>query len=473
MDSAQVGVRGLVGETASLIAARVRNGDADPVEIVQSHIEFAQTRDAGIHAFRVLRAERAVEEAAALAERPDLADLPLAGVPVAIKDNICVAGESVRNGSAATPDTRCATDHEIVRRLRAAGAIVLGITNVPELSVWATSDGPFGDVRNPWDPDRTAGGSSGGSAASVAAGMVPIAHGNDAAGSIRIPAACCGLFGIKPGHGIVPAGIGLTSWFGMAENGALASTVTDAALMLAVLAYRGDLRSPEPSGEPLRIAVSNRPPLPATRIDPQYRAAPESIGETLAREGHRVEAADPPYSMRLAMPILARWFAGTAQDAAALDPAALQKRTRTHASMGRLAVRMGLVHAGDAGRWRQRAMEFFARYDVLITPALAAPPIPRLDWSRRSWIANLSSNAMYAPFCAPWNLAGFPACSVPAGFHSSGLPLAVQLVAAPDGEGLLLALARQIEQLRPWPRHAGTNGENGGNAMGRRHKDGT
>jgi amidase len=470
MDSAQVGVRGLVGETASHIAGRVRSGDADPMEIIQAHIENARTCDLAIRAFRSLRPERAIEEAAALAARSDLADLPLAGVPVAIKDNVCVAGESMRNGSPATPDTPCVNDHEIVRRLRAAGAIVLGLTNVPELSVWGTSDGPFGDVRNPWNPDRTAGGSSGGSAASVAAGMVPIAHGNDAAGSIRIPAACCGLFGIKPGHGVVPAGIGPTSWFGMAENGALASTVDDAALMLAVLAYRGDLRSPEPPGAPLRIAVSIRTPLPGTRMDAQYRAAPESIGEMLAREGHDVETSDPPYSMRLAMPILARWFAGTAQDAAALNPDALQKRTRTHVRMGRLAVRMGLVHPADVVRWHQRAMEFFRRHDILITPALAAPPIPRLGWDTRSWIANLSSNAMYAPFCAPWNLAGFPACSVPAGFHSNGLPLAVQLVAGPGGEGVLLAVARQIEQLRPWPRHAGPNPDSGADP---RHKEGT
>jgi amidase len=177
--------------------------------------------------------------------------------------------------------------------------------------------------------------------------------------------------------------------------------------------------------------------------------------------------------MRIAMPILARWFAGTAQEAAPLDPANLQRRTRTHAHLGRLALRMGLVHAGDAVRWRQRALEFFDRWDILITPALAAPPIPRLDWGRRSWIANLSSNAMYAPFCAPWNLAGFPACSVPAGFHSSGMPLAVQMVAAPGGEGALLAVARQIEQLQPWPRHAGIEGGEVDAGMGARHKVGT
>jgi amidase len=469
MESAQIGVRGLVGETASHIAARVRSGDVDPVEIVQAHIENAQMCDAAIRAFRCVRAERALDEAAVLAQRPDLADLPLAGVPVAIKDNISVAGESLRNGSAATPDTPCAADHEVVRRLRAAGAIVLGLTNVPELSVWATTDGPFGDVRNPWDPERTAGGSSGGSAASVAAGMVPIAHGNDAAGSIRIPAACCGVFGIKPGHGVVPAGIGPTSWYGMAENGALASTVGDAALMLAVLAYRGDLRLPEPPGTPVRIAISTRTPLPGTRLDRQYRSAPESMGELLAREGHRVEAADPPYSMRLAMPILARWFAGTARDAAQLNPDALQKRTRTHAQMGRLTVRLGLIQPADTVRWHQRAMEFFRRYDLLITPALAAPPLPRLGWDERSWLANVSSNAMYAPFCAPWNLAGFPACSVPTGFHSNGVPLAVQMVAAPGGERRLLAVARQIEQLQPWPRHAPPNPASG---LQRRHKEG-
>jgi amidase len=445
--------RNLAGLPASEIAARVRAGEVDPVEVVRAHLDVIRERDGSIGAFREVLEERALEEARMLARRRDVADLPLAGVPVAIKDNVPVQGVSVRNGSAATPAGPCADDHEVVRRVRAAGAIVVGITRVPELSIWATSEDAWGVARNPWNRTRTPGGSSGGSAAAVASGMVPIAHGNDAAGSIRIPAACCGVVGIKPGAGVVPSQLGVNSWFGMAENGAIAGTVTDAALMLAVLAYRADLRAPVPPGQPLRIAVSTRSPLRGTRVDREFRDGATLVASRFAKEGHHVEAADPPYTMRIAMPVLARWFAGAALDAHALDPAQLQKRTRTHTRLGRLALRTRMISAGDAAWFRHRALDFFQHWDVLMTPGLAAPPIPLLDWHERSWIANIASNASFAPFCAPWNLAGFPACTVPAGIHSTGMPLSVQMVAAPGRENILLSLARQLELLQPWPRN--------------------
>lgn len=140
-------------------------------------------------------------------------------MPVAVKDNLAVRGEANRNGSAATPDTPAGEDHVTVARLRAVNAVVVGLTNVPELCVFGTTEGVHGTARNPWDLSRTAGGSSGGSAAAVAAGMVPVALGNDGMGSLRIPAANCGLVALKPGHGVVPAGIGHGDWFGMSENG--------------------------------------------------------------------------------------------------------------------------------------------------------------------------------------------------------------------------------------------------------------
>jgi amidase len=203
------------GRTATEIAAAVREKRATPREVMAEHLARIELLDARVGAFRQLRAAAALAEADEVAARADLAELPLAGVPVAVKDNLAVRGESTRLGSAATSETPADQDHVTVARLRAAGAVVVGLTNVPELCVFGTTEGVHGTARNPWDTTRTAGGSSGGSAAAVAAGMVPIALGNDGMGSLRIPAANCGLIGLKPGFGTVPAGIGHGDWFGM------------------------------------------------------------------------------------------------------------------------------------------------------------------------------------------------------------------------------------------------------------------
>src|SRR5699024_10562525 len=212
------------------------------------------------------------------AQRSDLAELPLAGVPVAIKDVLAVEGESVRFGSAATPQAPSTADDELVARLRRAGAVVVGITAVPELCIFPTTDSTFGITRNPWDRSRTPGGSSGGSGAAVASGMVPIAHGTDGLGSIRIPSANCGLVGIKPGRALLPAEDGAASWFGMSESGPLATTVADAALMLSVLADDPALADPAPAPG-LRIGVSADTPSPVTRLDGALAAALEQVGD--------------------------------------------------------------------------------------------------------------------------------------------------------------------------------------------------
>jgi amidase len=180
---------------ATALAADVRAGALSPVDTVRAALDRIAALDGRVGAFQLVRAERALDEAATLARRPDLGALPLAGVPVAIKDNVAVAGEPMRVGTAATRDVPSAEDHEVVARLRAAGAVVVGLTRVPELCIWPFSDGPLGTARNPWKLDRTPGGSSGGSAAAVAAGMVPIALGNDGLGSVRIPRPAAGSWG--------------------------------------------------------------------------------------------------------------------------------------------------------------------------------------------------------------------------------------------------------------------------------------
>ncbi len=443
-----------VGSSAVDIAERVRAGKASPRDVVQAHLEQIERLNDRLGAFVLLRAERALAEADDLAGRDDLADLPLAGVPVAIKDNVDVAGEPTRDGSEATPEEPRPRDHEVVRRLREAGAVVVGKTALPELGVWAATDGAWGVTRNPWDAARTPGGSSGGSAAAVAAGMVPLAHGNDGLGSIRIPAACCGLFGIKPGAGVVPSDIGASNWFGMVENGPLATTVGDAALALSVMADRPELREVAPPEGPLRVAVSTRTPLRGTRLDREYRRAATEMVEALAGIGHWVEEDDPPYSTRFALKVLGRWFAGAAEDAQGVPASGLQRRTRGHVRMGRAVLRLRRPSDDDRREFRRRVAGFFQQYDIVVTPALANPPIAAKPWSERGWFANLWANANYAPYAASWNLAGYPAASVPAGRHSAGVPLAVQLVAPYGGEATVLSIAGLLEGLRPWARHA-------------------
>lgn len=445
----------LLGQSAIALAELVRSGEVRPLDVVHAHLERIEALDAEIGAFQLVRWERALAEAEELGRRNDLRTLPLAGVPLAIKDNIAVAGEPMRVGSAATPDAPSEADDETVRRLRAAGAVVLGTTRVPELCIWGATDNVYGITRNPWNAELGVGGSSGGGAAAVAAGMVPLALGNDGLGSIRIPAAACGVFGLKPGGGVVPADIGVSCLCGMSENGPLATTVEDAALMLSVLADRPELRSPGPPDCPLRIAISTRPPALGIPVDPAFRDAATESGRLLADAGHQVEEADPPtIPLRIVRAIYAHWFAGVAEDAAALDSGRLEPRTRRHAALGRLARRLGLVREADRAAWRRLLEEFFAGYDLLLTPALAAPPLPAAGWSRRSWLANLIANTRFAPFAGPWNFAGYPAAAVPAGMHPVGVPLSVQLVAPDGGEALILSVARQLEALRPWPRHA-------------------
>src|SRR6266540_2568884 len=229
------------------LAVAGREGRASPQDVVEAHLEWIESLDRSIHAFQVVRPDGVREEAHALASRADLRELPLAGVPVAIKDNLEMAGYATRSGTLASPDEPAASDDELVRRLRRAGAIPLGKTTVPELCLWPfTETAAFGATRNPWNLDHTPGGSSGGGGAAVAAAMAALALGSDGGGSIRIPASCCGLVGMKPGSDVVPAAAGHSTWVGMSEYGPLGTTVADVALMLDVLAGTQTYRAVAP-----------------------------------------------------------------------------------------------------------------------------------------------------------------------------------------------------------------------------------
>ncbi|MFJ8079361.1 amidase [Streptomyces sp. NPDC096205] len=440
-----------VGRTAVEIAAAVREKRVTPREVVAEHLARIERLDGRIGAFRVVRAGAALAEADEVGAWADLAELPLAGVPVAVKDNLAVRGESMRVGSAATPETPSDEDHVTVARLRAAGAIVVGLTNVPELCVFGTTEGVHGTSRNPWDTSRTAGGSSGGSAAAVAAGFTPIALGNDGMGSLRIPAANCGLVTIKPGHGVVPAGIGDGDWFGMSENGPLATTVEDVRLMLSVLADTEVPHSEEPA--PRSVAVSLRSPLAGVAIARPYTNAVREAAGLLAVAGHRVRRADPPYPLSLSLTALAHWTAGTSVDAQGLDPRLLTRRTRVHAALGRRFV-AGVRGGESRAALRRRLEPFFAEHDVLLMPALARRSPKAGPWHERGWLRNIAVNSAYSPMTPPWNLTGWPAAAVPFGTLPSGAPCAVQLVGRPGSEAELLEVAGQLEKLHAWERTA-------------------
>jgi amidase len=445
-----------VGATAKQIARAVRRGDATAAEVVADHIQHASVADRVLSAVRVLRAGEAIAEAEKVDEQPDLADLPLAGVPLLVKENTPVAGLPTWHGSEAARSAVAEADHQVVRRLRGAGAVVLGTSRMPELGLWGTTDDGTGVTRNPWRTDRTPGGSSGGAAAAVASGLVPLAHGNDGLGSLRIPAACCGLVGFKPGRGVISYGIGHTDWLGLAEHGVLGTTVADVAVGFSVLAAR----TPAPLTQPgrLRIAVSTRSPVAGVSPDADVREAVANAARVLVNIGHDTVKADPVYPTRLGLAVIATWCAIAQRETEGLDVARLQPRTRRHAAIGAVAWRRGWVKESDRTDFRTRCENWFADggYDLMLLPTLAGPPPTAHRWSGRSWRSNLWANLRYAPYTGAWNVAGFPAIAVPMGVRRDGLPGSVQLVGPPGSELLVLAVAAQLELAAPWRPHAPT-----------------
>ncbi|MEQ0560373.1 amidase family protein [Amycolatopsis sp. NEAU-NG30] len=434
--------------TAAEIAASVRAGALDPVQVTREALDRIAAADGVVGAFRRVRAEEALREAAEVAARPDLASLPLAGVPVAVKDVTEVTGEFASHGSQAGPSTPGETDGVIAARLRAAGAVLVGLTRVPELCIWPMSDTPDGIARNPWDPTYASGGSSGGSAAAVAAGMVPLAHGSDGLGSIRLPAAMCGLVGLKPGADLLAEG----GWFGMSVHGPMATTVADTALLLSVLADVPSLAS-VPSPSAVRIGMSTTVPLLHTPVPKELVAAVSTAAGLLASAGHEVTPAAPRYPPTMVLGMTARWCAGPAVQARGFDVTRLQRRTRAHVRAGRLILRAGLVRERTKQRWIERAEEFFEGHEVFLTPTLSHWPVKAGRWHERRWLANVLPSTRLAGFTGQWNLAGYPAITVPMGRSAvSGLPTSVQLIAKPGGEPLLLGLAAQLEAANPWPR---------------------
>lgn len=444
-----------VGRTAVEFARRVSTGECSARSVVQEHLEHLAEVEHRLGAFVTVRREAALAEADAVDQHPDRSTLPLAGVPVAVDDAIDVAGEPTRHGSLATSQEPASADDPLVRRLKDAGAVILGKTRGPELSLWGTSDDPTATVVSPWDPTRGAGGSSGGAAAAVSAGVAPLAVGTDGLGSVRIPAAACGVVGFRPGapHLGVELG-GRPHWFGMTRFGPLATTVADAALLTEVLSGARFALDAALS-EPLDVAVSWRAPAPGVTVSNAWREAALEAGRLLHHAGHEVTRADPPYDRATVQAVVARWTQGAGADVATLelDPELLQPRTRAHIAAGERLAKVAEVADDDVLRWRERLAPFFAEHDVLLTPAFARAQPSATAWHTRPWAANIAANLSAFPFTAAWNLADIPSAVVPL-WEEGGRPLSVQIVADVGREDRVLAVAALLGSMVPQPRHA-------------------
>jgi amidase len=439
------GVTGLTAMPALEIARAVREGTVSPVDVVQAHLAQIHRLEPRIRAFQVVLAEQALAEAEALAARPDLAEMPLAGVPVAVKDNVDVAGAPTRHGSAATSAEPAEADDELVRRLRTAGCVVIGKTQMPELAIWPfTEPQAYPATRNPWDIERTPGGSTGGGAAALASGMAALALGSDGGGSIRIPAACCGVVGLKPGPGVVPlAGQADSHWYGLTAFGPLARTVGDAAAALDALTQTA--ATPAVPDRPLRIAYSATAAAFGARLDPAVRAAVKDTAAALRLDGHQLVRARPPIPANLGLRFMPRWLAGIAQDAVGLPADALERWTAKMARRGERMARK--VTPASADPFTARAASWISDFDALITPTLTRPAVPIGTWAGKRWFPAALSVGNW--LCTmPWNLAGLPAISIPG--PTSGLPVGIQIVAPPGGEYVILAIAATLERLQPW-----------------------
>ena len=437
-------------------AELVRDGEVSSRELVELYLDRIGRLDPELNAFRTVMAERALADADQAEARRRAGDArPLLGVPIAVKDTEDVAGEVTGLGTAAHagPAER---DSDFVSRLRGAGAVILGKTNLPELAMIGVTEGPaFGVSRNPWNTDRTPGGSSGGSGAAVAAGLCAAATGSDGGGSIRIPASCCGLVGLKPQRDRISLAPLPEHWYGLSVAGFLTRRVADTALLVDVAAARPPERplaeaAQTPPGK-LRIALSFRLTFP-TRVDPDVRSSVEGVAERLRGLGHEVVERDPGYGRALDGWIV-RFLAGIVQDAQRLArPERLQRRTRGFVRMGGL-VPSGLLERArrDEARHSARLGELFRDHDVLLTPTCARRPLDAAEWEGMSAPRTLVGMGIAYPFTAVWNVTGQPALSVPAPPASDGLPIGAQLVGPPESEGRLLSLAGQLESELEWP----------------------
>jgi amidase len=457
--------RELVLKPATEQAALVRGGEVSAQDLVQASLELIERLNPQLNAFVALCPERAVGEARAVMPGDGR---PLAGLPIAIKDSVALTdGLPTTQGSRATGDWVPDHDSAVVRRLRDAGAIVVGKTSTPEFALRpVTEPARYGPVRNPWDVRMTPGGSSGGSGAAVAACMVALGHGGDVAGSLRIPASCCGLVGLKPSRGRLSLAPDLAEVAaGFFTEGMLARTVADAAAALDVLAgYEpGDPywappppipfaeAARRPPGE-VRVAVCLEAPGDVP-VEPACAEAARMAGAVLEELGHDVHEARPDWEDERFQAHWSVLYTVLVQDeirtwgrlrGEPLDPARLEPGTRASTEQARPVSAPDYLEAVDGLRaLARRIVRSLPPRGVLVTPTLTRPPAP---------VGGVAPGeaVRFSALTRLWNVTGQPAISLPLHETDDGLPVGVQLVGPPGDDALLLSLATQIEAARGW-----------------------
>lgn len=472
----------LMFRPATALAAMVRSGEISARELVEISLARIAELDEKLNAFVDVDGERALAAADAVAPGDSR---PFAGVPIAIKNNRAVAGMRLTHACSLMADYVADYDHNVTRRLKEAGFIVVGTTALPEYGILPVSEARlFGPTRNPWDLDRTPGGSSGGAAAAVASGMIPVAHGNDGGGSIRIPAACCGLVGLKPSRGRVSMAPDLGD-SALGIDGVLTRTVAEtAAIIDAIAGYEvGDATWAPPPSEPfaatagrpparvrdgeeepggLRIAMTTLPPVPDATVDPICAEAVSETAELLRSLGHEVEEADPPWQADGVREIFGAVFSNHISLNIAFSGSVVGREPTEadmepmswviYSMMHNVDSIQGLALAAQLQGLARRLVAFMEPYDAVLTPALAERPLPigTLDTAAPEPMNTFTRSGLFTPFTPVLNATGQPAIAVPLFQGEDGLPLAVQLIGRPAAEGPLLALAAQLEAARPW-----------------------
>lgn len=462
----------LMFRSARELAGMVRAGEVSARELAEVSLGRIEELNPQLNAFVEVNPERTL---AAADEVSSGDERPFAGVPIAIKNNRPLEGWRYTNGSALMRDFIAPYDHNVVRRLKQAGFVIVGTTTLPEFGILPVSEAHlFGPTRNPWDLDRTPGGSSGGAAAAVASGIVPVAHGNDGGGSIRIPAACCGLVGLKPTRGRISAAPDLGD-SSLGIDGVLTRTVADTAAILDVLAgYElGDATWAPPPAEAfaaaashspgkLRIAATTLSPLADAPVDPICAGAVLQATELLRGLGHEVEEVEPPwrveglgdlfgavFSTHIALSVAyAGIVAGHEPTAEDMEPMSWA----IYSMVKHLDAVQGMGVNVQLQAFARRLVSFLAPYDALLTPALAERPLPlgTLDTAAPDPMSTFTRSGFFTPFTPVFNASGQPGISLPLFHGEDGLPLGVQIVGRPAGEAALLALAAQLEEAHPW-----------------------